>query len=65
MWQCNYNVILQGFRIFNTWLGDPTKVILLEEVVKVIQQQQLLDVVNSTGKHLLDNLKEVEVGIWE
>ena len=27
----------KGFRIFNTWLGDPSKLILLEKVIEVIK----------------------------
>jgi 4-aminobutyrate aminotransferase-like enzyme len=44
------NTFLQALRIFNTWIGDPSKVILLEAVVKVIKQQNLLSQVNEVGK---------------
>ncbi|CAI9739381.1 4-aminobutyrate aminotransferase, mitochondrial-like [Octopus vulgaris] len=47
-------------RIYNTWLGDPAKVILLEEVVKVMKEENLLSVVNDTGKYLVDGLKIIE-----
>lgn len=48
-------------RIFNTWVGDPSKVILLEEVVKVIEEQNLLKQVSDTGKYLLSSLEEAQV----
>ena len=28
----------QGFRIFNTWVGDPGKLVLLDSVMKTIRQ---------------------------
>ena len=57
------NTFLQALRIFNTWIGDPSKVILLEAVVKVIKQQNLLSQVNEVGKHLWSGLHDLEVNI--
>lgn len=57
------NTFLQALRIFNTWIGDPSKVILLEAVVKVIKQQNLLSRVNEVGKHLWSGLHDLEVNI--
>lgn len=48
------------FRIFNTWLGDPSKVVLLEAVLKEIKEKNLLDSVKKTGKYLLSGLKSLE-----
>ncbi|XP_052816100.1 4-aminobutyrate aminotransferase, mitochondrial-like isoform X2 [Mya arenaria] len=50
----------EGYRIFNTWVGDPAKVSLLEAVVKVIQTDGLLDQVRITGTHLLNGLKNMQ-----
>ncbi|XP_070581389.1 4-aminobutyrate aminotransferase, mitochondrial-like isoform X2 [Ptychodera flava] len=49
-----------GFRIFNTWMGDPSKVILLEKVIETIQKDNLLQNTKDTGEYLLQNLKELE-----
>lgn len=47
-------------RIFNTWVGDPSKVIMLEEVAKVIYEQDLLKQVEETGKYLVSSLEEAQ-----
>lgn len=39
----------QAFRIFNTWMGDPGKLLLLEEIIKVIKCDDLLKNVEKTG----------------
>ena len=54
-------ILLQPARIFNTWLGDPSKVLLIGEVVKVIHEDNLLDNVKVTGDYLLTGLKELQV----
>lgn len=35
-----------GYRIFNTWMGDPCKALLFRAVVKTIEEEKLLDKVN-------------------
>ncbi|XP_033735756.1 4-aminobutyrate aminotransferase, mitochondrial-like [Pecten maximus] len=50
----------EGHRIFNTWLGDPSKLIFLEEVVNLIKEDDLLDRVEDTGSHLLSGLHDVQ-----
>ncbi|KAG6457400.1 4-aminobutyrate aminotransferase, mitochondrial [Manduca sexta] len=50
----------QPYRIFNTWMGDPGKLILLERVLKVIKQENLLARVNETGKILKGGLHHLE-----
>lgn len=47
-------------RIFNTWLGDPSKLLLIGEVVKVIQEDNLLNNVKVTGDYLLNGLKDMQ-----
>ncbi|XP_034840235.1 4-aminobutyrate aminotransferase, mitochondrial isoform X1 [Maniola hyperantus] len=48
------------YRVFNTWMGDPGKLILLEKVLEVIKNENLLSLVNETGKILKDGLHKLE-----
>merc|ERR1719191_435988 len=41
-----------GYRIFNTWMGDPCKAILFRAVVKTIKEQNLLEKVKECGVKL-------------
>lgn len=50
----------QPYRVFNTWMGDPGKVILLEEILKVIQDDHLIENVNKAGKVLKGGLLSLE-----
>lgn len=50
----------QPYRIFNTWLGDPSKLVLLEAAVKFIKQQNLVENISKVGDHLLNELKSIE-----
>ncbi|XP_065199488.1 4-aminobutyrate aminotransferase, mitochondrial-like [Planococcus citri] len=50
----------QPFRVFNTWMGDPGKMIILEEVLKIIRRDQLLENVKETGKVLMKGLLEYQ-----
>ncbi|XP_046355036.2 4-aminobutyrate aminotransferase, mitochondrial-like isoform X1 [Haliotis rufescens] len=50
----------EGFRIFNTWVGDPAKVTLLEEVVKVIKSQNLVTNMANIGEYLQQGLKDAQ-----
>uniref|UniRef100_A0A8C6WEJ8 4-aminobutyrate aminotransferase n=1 Tax=Neogobius melanostomus TaxID=47308 RepID=A0A8C6WEJ8_9GOBI len=47
---------LQGYRIFNTWMGDPSKNLFLVEVLNVIRRENLLEEVTRSGKALLQGL---------
>lgn len=49
------------YRIFNTWLGDPSKNILLAEVLNVIKQEDLLNNAANSGKILMDGLLDFQV----
>ncbi|KAK6637950.1 hypothetical protein RUM44_008373 [Polyplax serrata] len=48
------------YRIFNTWMGDPSKLLLLEAVVSVIKRENLLSLVQRTGDILLKELKALQ-----
>jgi 4-aminobutyrate aminotransferase/(S)-3-amino-2-methylpropionate transaminase len=50
----------QAYRIFNTWLGDPSKLVLLNQVIQVIRNEALLDQIQRSGKTLLDGLKSLQ-----
>lgn len=50
----------QGYRIYNTWMGDPSKVIMLEEVIRVINRDHLLENVMETGEVLMKGLQELQ-----
>lgn len=41
-------------------MGDPSKMIILEQVVKIIEQESLLSNVNATGKMLMNGLFEYQ-----
>ena len=53
----------QGYRIFNTWMGDPSKVILLEAMLKVIRDEDLLTNVTRVGKKLVQGMTDLQVYI--
>lgn len=50
----------QPYRIFNTWMGDPGKILLLEEILNVIKRDNLLDTVNKAGDRLKTGLLALE-----
>ncbi|XP_062402057.1 4-aminobutyrate aminotransferase, mitochondrial-like [Sardina pilchardus] len=47
-------------RIFNTWMGDPTRNMFLSEVLKVIRKENLLDQVKRTGHVMLNGLYDLQ-----
>lgn len=55
-----YSRPAQPYRIYNTWLGDPGKLFLLEAFLDVLKQQNLLDQVNSVGAKLKSGLHDYE-----
>uniref|UniRef100_A0A1B0BZA6 (S)-3-amino-2-methylpropionate transaminase n=1 Tax=Glossina palpalis gambiensis TaxID=67801 RepID=A0A1B0BZA6_9MUSC len=50
----------ETLRIFNTWMGDPAKILLLEEIINVIKEDQLLEQVQKSGKVLKTGLLQLE-----
>jgi len=50
----------QAYRVFNTWMGDPSKLILLESVINVIQSENLLNKIESTGARLRAGLNSLQ-----
>ena len=51
----------QSYRIFNTWMGDPMRLVVLETVLEQIEQLDLLPNATVTGDRLLAGLKSIEV----
>jgi len=43
----------QGYRIFNTWMGDMTKILLLKQVLKTIDEEDLRTLVADVGERLM------------
>lgn len=50
----------QPYRVFNTWMGDPGKLLLLESILKVIKQESLLKNVEKTGAKLKAGLIQTQ-----
>ncbi|MFT7812130.1 4-aminobutyrate aminotransferase, mitochondrial-like [Arapaima gigas] len=48
------------FRIFNTWMGDPTKHLFLTQVLNVIKTENLLEQVRRSGQIMLQGLYELQ-----
>lgn len=46
----------QPYRVFNTWMGDPGKLLLLESILTVIKRDALLENVNRVGNRLRQGL---------
>ena len=43
----------------NTWLGEPSKLLMLEQVVKNIEEKKLLEVVKASGDVLAEGMQKV------
>lgn len=50
----------QEYRVFNTWCGDPGKLVMLEAILNVIKRDNLLDNVRKTGAVLKAGLLEAQ-----
>jgi 4-aminobutyrate aminotransferase/(S)-3-amino-2-methylpropionate transaminase len=50
-----------SYRIFNTWMGEPSKIQVLKKVIDVIRRDNLLQNVQETGDILLKGLKDLQV----
>ena len=49
----------QGYRIFNTWMGDPAKLLMLEVILDEYKKKDLVQKVADTGEYLLEGLHAV------
>ncbi|XP_003385623.1 PREDICTED: 4-aminobutyrate aminotransferase, mitochondrial-like isoform X2 [Amphimedon queenslandica] len=50
----------EPFRIQGTWMGDPSKMFILRAMLEEIKRENLLLLVEETGKVLLSGLKELQ-----
>ena len=48
-----------GYRVFNTWMGEPIKLLALETILDVVERDELLDNVCATGDALRGGLDEI------
>eukprot|EP00550_Attheya_septentrionalis_P010265 CAMPEP_0198288694 /NCGR_PEP_ID=MMETSP1449-20131203/7121_1 /TAXON_ID=420275 /ORGANISM="Attheya septentrionalis, Strain CCMP2084" /LENGTH=491 /DNA_ID=CAMNT_0043986893 /DNA_START=162 /DNA_END=1637 /DNA_ORIENTATION=+ len=49
----------ESYRIFNTWMGDPAKMLQLEAFLEVVEEDQLLQHVQTTGAYLQSGLERL------
>eukprot|EP00735_Rhodelphis_limneticus_P009644 TRINITY_DN2840_c1_g1::TRINITY_DN2840_c1_g1_i1::g.6129::m.6129 TRINITY_DN2840_c1_g1::TRINITY_DN2840_c1_g1_i1::g.6129 ORF type:complete len:498 (+),score=118.73,sp/Q55FI1/GABT_DICDI/53.80/0.0,Aminotran_3/PF00202.16/2.5e-88 TRINITY_DN2840_c1_g1_i1:43-1536(+) len=49
-----------SYRVFNTWMGDPVRMILLKAVLNEMKTSHLLESSKITGQFLLQGLQELE-----
>jgi len=47
------------YRHFNTYMGDPVRFILTQELVKIIRDENLCEKAGSTGAYLQQRLAEL------
>lgn len=47
------------YRIYNTWLGDPVRVLFLEATLEAIRRDKLLELNRQTGDYMLKSLKSL------
>lgn len=50
----------QAYRVFNTWMGDPSKLIMLEAAINVIRNENLVTKIQATGQRLQKGLAELQ-----
>lgn len=48
-----------AYRIFNTWMGDPVRLLQLEAVIKCVREFGLVANADVTGKYLKEGLQEL------
>uniref|UniRef100_A0A1X7VFH5 Uncharacterized protein n=1 Tax=Amphimedon queenslandica TaxID=400682 RepID=A0A1X7VFH5_AMPQE len=50
----------ESFRIYNTWMGDPTKLVVLSAIIEEMKRENLLSLVRESGHTLLSGLKQLQ-----
>lgn len=48
-----------AYRVFNTWMGDPARLLLLEGVLQEVKKSKLIDLANKTGAILEKGLNDI------
>lgn len=49
----------EPYRIYNTWMGEPSKIVILEKVVEVIRRDGLVEQANEVGQLLQKGLHDI------
>jgi 4-aminobutyrate aminotransferase/(S)-3-amino-2-methylpropionate transaminase len=49
----------EGFRIFNTWMGDPSKLMMLDTILDEYEANSLIENAGITGSYLRDGLRSI------
>lgn len=49
----------ESYRIFNTWMGDPSKMLMCKAIVSTIRNEHLLENVTITGDYLKKGLEKI------
>ncbi|CAF0749985.1 unnamed protein product [Adineta ricciae] len=49
----------QPYRIFNTWMGEPAKLLVLDAILKTVKAENLVDNTRKTGDILLKGLEDI------
>lgn len=49
-----------SYRIFNTWMGDPAKLLMLKTLIEEVENNKLLENATITGDFMYAGLKELE-----
>ncbi|CAB3406347.1 unnamed protein product [Caenorhabditis bovis] len=52
--------IKEAYRIYNTWMGDPTKLMLLEKAIEVIKRDGLIEQSKTVGDYFQKKLAELQ-----
>ncbi|KAK0398485.1 hypothetical protein QR680_002614 [Steinernema hermaphroditum] len=50
----------EPYRIYNTWMGDPSKLVVLEKALEVIKRDGLIQSTKKVGDNLLAGLRKLE-----
>ncbi len=47
------------YRIYNTWLGDPARILFLEAVLETIRKDNLIEMNKAVGEYMLTGLRKL------
>lgn len=51
---------MQPYRVFNTWMGDPSKILILEALLHTIEAEDLLTHVCTVSNYLLCEMNTLQ-----
>lgn len=46
-----------GPSVFNTWVGDPGRMLILDAILRTVEEENLLENANEAGNYVMDELK--------